>query len=149
MALCYNYAQFSLNWGKEIPQAHHNLTCPPHLQLLKWNDTRAIFKTFCNRTPNDPCHQQEPEPCPCGEGFMSGHHLFIHCRLLAAERLKLTTKSGLEIESNIYTSMMGAKAINKIIHFLQTTGLGYRIRRGSLRVRGGECKGYTKRPKEG
>jgi hypothetical protein len=56
---------------------------------------------------------------------MSGHHLFIHCRLLAAERLKMTTKNGLEIESNLYTSMMGANA-NKTIHFLQTTGLWYR-----------------------
>jgi hypothetical protein len=36
------------------------------------------------------------------------------------------SKNGLEIESNLYTSMMGAKAINKTIHFLQTTGLGYR-----------------------
>jgi hypothetical protein len=57
---------------------------------------------------------------------MSGHHLFIHCRLLATERLKMTTKNGLEIESNLYTSMMGAKAIHKTIHFLPTMGLGYR-----------------------
>jgi hypothetical protein len=35
----------------------------------------------------------------------------------------MTTKNGLEIESNLYTSMMGAKAT---IYFLQTTGLGYR-----------------------
>jgi hypothetical protein len=103
-------AQFNLNLEKEIPQAFYNLTFPPHLRLLKWNDTRAIFKIFCNRTPNESCHPQEPEPCPYGEGFRSGHHLFIHCRLLAAERLKMTTKNGLEIESNLYTSMMGAKA---------------------------------------
>jgi hypothetical protein len=38
----------------------------------------------------------------------------------------MTTKNGLEFESNLYTPMMGAKAINKTIHFLQTTGLGYR-----------------------
>jgi hypothetical protein len=105
---------------------------------------------------------------------MSGHHLFIHCRLLAAERLKITTKNGLEIESNLYTSMMGAKAINKTIYFLQTTGLGYRKifgidtceREGKTHKEeeedkqdtgfdvgafkyGGRCKGYTKRPKEG
>jgi hypothetical protein len=108
-------AQFNRNWEKEIPQAHYNLTFPSHIQLLKWNDTREIFKTFCNRTPNDPCHPQEPEPCPCGEGFMSGHHLFIHYRLLATERLKMTTKNGLEIESNLYTSMNDVKRdrINK------------------------------------
>jgi hypothetical protein len=57
---------------------------------------------------------------------MSGHHLFIYCRLLAAERLKMTTKNGLEIESNLYTSVMNAKAINKTIHSPQTTGLGYK-----------------------
>jgi hypothetical protein len=128
-------AQFNLNWEKEIPQAHHNLTFPPHLRLHKWNDTREIFKTISNRTPNDPCHPKEPEPCPYREGFMSCH-LVIYCCLLAAERLKMTTKNGLEIESNLYTSMLGAKAINKTIHFLQTRGLGYRIRRGSLQVRG-------------
>jgi hypothetical protein len=112
--------------GKKISQVHHNLTSPPYLRLLKWKDTRAIFQTFCNRAPNDPRHPQEPEPCPCGEGLMGGHHLFIHCRLLATERFKITTKNRLEIESNLYTLMMNAKTANKTIRFLQTTGLGYR-----------------------
>jgi hypothetical protein len=40
----------------------------------------------------------------------------------------MTLKNGLDIELNLYTSMMGAnlKATNKTIHFLKTTGLGYR-----------------------
>jgi hypothetical protein len=65
--------------------------------------------------------------CPCGESFMSGHNLFIHSPLLATER-QMTTKNGLEIESNLYASMMSAKNIDKTktIHFLQTTGLWYR-----------------------
>jgi hypothetical protein len=56
---------------------------------------------------------------------MSGYHLF-HCRILATERLKMTIKNRLEMEPNLYTSMMSAKTINKTIRFLQTISLRYR-----------------------
>jgi hypothetical protein len=26
---------------------------PLHLKHMRWKDTRALFRTFCNRTPND------------------------------------------------------------------------------------------------
>jgi hypothetical protein len=38
----------------------------------------------------------------------------------------MTTKNRLGIDSNLYTSMMSAKTVNKTICFLQTTGLRYR-----------------------
>jgi hypothetical protein len=82
---------------------------------MGWKVTRARFRTFCNRTPND----------LCGADLISGHHLFVHCTLLAVERAAMTSLTGEEIGTNLYKSMMGSKTIGKVVAFLKATGLGY------------------------
>jgi hypothetical protein len=97
-----------------------------HLKHMRWKDTRALFRMFCNRTPNDPRMGDDRNPCPCGTDLISGRHLFIHCTLLAVERAAISSLTGEEIETNLYQSMVGPKTIGKVLAFLKATGLGYR-----------------------
>jgi hypothetical protein len=38
---------------------------------------------------------------PCGTDLIRGHHLFVHCTLLAVEGAAMTSLTGEEIETNL------------------------------------------------
>jgi ribonuclease HI len=69
-------------WTQELSDARPGLRFPLHLRGYQWVDTRALWRLYCRRTPSDRDPARGPvaaEPCPCGDGFLSGGHVFIEC----------------------------------------------------------------------
>jgi hypothetical protein len=75
------------------------------------------------------------EPCPCGDGFLSGGHAFIECRLFRRARKRMQTTSPGRL-SRAY--VLDPKHTQAVMTFLRTTGLGYRA---ELRYEDGEMAG--------
>jgi ribonuclease HI len=130
--------QLRLRWTQELSDARPGLRFPAHLRGYQWADTRALWRLYCRRTPTDWNPARGPvaaEPCPCGDGFLSGGHAFIECRLFrrACKRMLTTSPGRL---SRAY--VLDPKHTQAVITFLQTTGLGYRAK---LRYEDGEMAG--------
>jgi ribonuclease HI len=130
--------QLRSKWTQELPDARPGLRFPAHLRGYQWVDTRALWRLYCRRTPTDrdPARGPvAPEPCPCGDGFLSGGHAFIECRLFRRARKRmLTTSPGRPSRAYV----LDPKHTQAVITFLRTTGLGYRA---ELRYEDGEMAG--------
>jgi ribonuclease HI len=130
--------QLRLKWTQELPDAHPGLRFPAHLRGYQWADTRALWRLYCRRTPSDRDPAMGPvaaEPCPCGDGFLSGGHAFIECRLFRRARKHMQTTSPGRL-SRAY--VLDPKHTQAVMTFLRTTGLGYRA---ELRYEDGEMAG--------
>jgi ribonuclease HI len=130
--------QLRSKWTQELPDARPGLRFPAHLRGYKWADTRALWRLYCRRSPTDRDPARGPaaaEPCPCGDGFLSGGHAFIECRLLKRARKRMQTTSPGRL-SRAY--VLDPKHTQAVITFLRTTGLGFRA---ELRYEDGEMAG--------
>jgi hypothetical protein len=111
---------------------------PAHLRGYQWVATRALWRLYCRRTPSDRDPARGPdaaEPCPYGDGFISGGHAFIECRLFKRARKRMQTTSPGRL-SQAY--VLDPKHTQAVITFLRTTGLGFRA---ELRYENGEMAG--------
>jgi ribonuclease HI len=130
--------QLRSKWAQELPDARPGMPLPAHLRGYQWVDTRALWRLYCCRTPTDRDPARGPvaaEPCPCGDGFLSGGHAFIECRLFKRARKRMLTTSPGRL-SRAY--VLDPKCTQALVTFLRTTGLGYRA---ELRYEDGEMAG--------
>jgi ribonuclease HI len=137
--------QLRTKWTQELPDARPGLSFPAHLRGYQWVDTRALWRLYCRRTPTDRDPARGPvaaEPCPCGDGFLSGGHAFIECRLFRRARKRMQTTSPGRL-SRAY--VLDPKHTQAVITFLRTTGLGFRA---ALRYEDGEMAGMDENEEE-
>ena len=110
-------------WQKELPSAHASLSYPSALKNVKWSESRAQFRVYCNRTPSDPFPSDPPSLCLCGEDTVSGRHLFASCPLYAHSRGLLRERTFGDIHSDDY--ILDPRNYSAIIKFLRKTGIGF------------------------
>jgi ribonuclease HI len=124
--LAHSKQQLHSKWAHELPEARPGMRFPAHLRDYRWVDTRAMWRLYCRRTPSDRDPARGPvaaEPCPCGDGILSGGHAFIECRLFKRARKRMQTTSPGRL-SRAY--VLDPKHTQAVITFLRTTGLGFR-----------------------
>jgi hypothetical protein len=124
-------------WKLELPSAKASLSYPKSFKCLKWAETRALFRVFCNRTPSDPLPNKDQEPCICGQDFISGRHLLTACSKFQRTRDKLlkSLSGNIELESFI----LDPKNVRDIVDFLKATAIGYSSKLRPDGVAPGKC----------
>jgi ribonuclease HI len=118
--------QLRSKWAQEFPDARPGMHFPAHLRGHQWVDTRALWRLYCRRTPSDRDPARGPaaaDPCSCGDGILSGGHVFIECRLFKRARKRMQTTSPGRL-SRAY--VLDPKHTQAVITFMRTTGLGFR-----------------------
>jgi ribonuclease HI len=116
-------AEFLARWKDELPLANPSFKFPAHLHGVDWADTRAIWRVFCNRSPSDSPPNIPAEPCPCGLGLNSSHHLLQNCSMLATQRATLLHSTTGDIQTpDFLTTPNNALPLRQ---FLRKTGLGH------------------------
>jgi ribonuclease HI len=113
----------SKRWKEELPSSHASLTLPGWLKNLKFSESRALFRVYCNRTPSDAYPSEPPQPCQCGQDMVSGRHLFSSCAQFEAERQKLISETFGDITSDKY--FFDPRNVVHIVRFLRKTGIGF------------------------
>jgi hypothetical protein len=98
---------------------------PDHLRSMRWPDTRALWRLYAGRTPSDrdpgADHNKGPEPCDCGEAFVSSAHILLECRLFLRPRSRMIQKA----PDLAISSILRATHTPAVVEFMNTTGLGY------------------------
>jgi hypothetical protein len=96
---------------------------PPFIESIPYNDSRALFRAFCGRTPSDPHYPYEPTPCKCGIEKCTSVHLITSCRLLDHTRsIKLKNYLGAINPHTIFQEQNNAKLM---LGFLKSIRIGY------------------------
>jgi ribonuclease HI len=84
-------------WDKALPDSIQSFRFPDHLQSMRWPDTRMLWRLYAGRTPSDrdpgADHNKDPEPCDCGEAFISSAHILLECRLFLQPRSRMNQKA--------------------------------------------------------
>jgi len=90
---------------------------------VKWADTRALWRVFCNRAPTDPPPYITADSCPYGMDLATSHHLLRKCQLLSTQRTILQRATTGDIHTpQFITSPENTLPLRK---FLRATGLGH------------------------
>jgi ribonuclease HI len=112
-------------WHAALPDAVPSSRFPDHLRSLRWPDTRALWRLYAGRTPSDrdpgADHDKDPEPCDCGESYVSSAHILLECRLFSRTRSRMLQKAP---DVTISSVLQPAHAL-PVLEFLKTTRLGY------------------------
>jgi ribonuclease HI len=93
------------NWKNSHNIIGSSRRYPPFIESIPYNDSRALFRAFCGRTPSDPHYPYEQTPCKCGIEICTSAHLITSCRLLDHTRsIKLKITSELSIPTQFSKS---------------------------------------------
>jgi ribonuclease HI len=117
-------AKLRARWKEELPLSNASPSFHTPLKGLPWNHSRALFRVFCSRTPNDPHPNETPDECPCGTGTLTSKHLTTTCPSFDAPRTQL--KSKIDGPLDIPNLTMNPRNMPATIRFLRLTGIGYR-----------------------
>jgi ribonuclease HI len=116
-------AQLLRQWKAELPLSNPSFKFPDHLRNVDWEDTRAVWRVFSNRSPSDSHPNQPKDPCPCGLDMNSSHHLLRQCILLMKYRTELLQSTVGDIQSSEF--ILNPKNQQPLRRFLKATGLGH------------------------
>jgi ribonuclease HI len=116
-------AEFIRRWRVELPLSTPSFKFPDHLRNIDWEETRAVWRVFSNRSPSDSHPNQPKDPCPCGTALNSSHHLLRGCTLLSKYRTELLKATTGDIESPEF--ILDPKNQQPLRRFLKVTGLGH------------------------
>jgi hypothetical protein len=129
--------QLRERWSAGLPGAIPSFNFPDHLRSQRWRDTRALWRLHAGRTPSDrdpgADHDKDPEPCDCGESFISSAHILTEC-VVHRPRTRMLQQAP-EVTVSSVSSPSHAPAV---LEFLRTTGLGYTRALHAEKNRGGE-----------
>jgi ribonuclease HI len=115
--------RFFTLWSAAHPDATPSFRFPPHLSMLKWTETRALFRIYCGRSPTDPYPSQPPSKCASCGGPATSEHFIASCSGLSESRASLKNSLTGDISlTNCISSEKNAKATLKFLH---STGLGF------------------------
>jgi hypothetical protein len=109
---------------EKLTQYHRQLSQISSIhRIIPYNDSRALFRAFCGRTPSDPNYPYEPTPCKCGIETCTSAHLITSCQLLDHTRsIKLKNYLGAINPHTIFQEPSNAKLM---LGFLKSTRIGY------------------------
>jgi ribonuclease HI len=116
-------AEFIRRWRVELPLSTPSFKFPDHLRNIDWEETRAVWRVFSNRSPSDSHPNQPKDACPCGTALNSSHHLLRECTLLSKYRTELLKATTGDIESPEF--ILNPKNQQPLRRFLKATGLGH------------------------
>ena len=116
-------AQLLRRWKAELPLSNPSFKFPDHLRNVEWEETRAVWRVFSNRSPSDSHPNQPKDPCPCGADLNSSHHLLRDCTLLSKYRTELLQATVGDIESPEF--IINPRNQQPLRRFLKATGLGH------------------------
>jgi ribonuclease HI len=116
-------SQLLCRWKAELPLSTPSFKFPDHLRDVEWEETRAVWRVFSNRSPSDPHPNQPDDPCPCGKDMNSSHHLLRNCTLLATQRARLLATTVGDIQTSEF--IINPNNLPPLRQFLKATGLGH------------------------
>jgi hypothetical protein len=114
---------FLQRWKMELPYSNPSFKFPSHLHGIDWDDIRAIWQVFCNRSPSDPPPNITADPCPYRLSRISSHHLLQECTLLAKQCTELLRQTTGDIQTVRFITT--PTNCQPLIRFLRATGLGH------------------------